>query len=66
MAATYYTVTARAKHPAWDEHDGITYREVFAKSKADAIKTVRRRHVNNGHVGVWYFTATGTEDESQD
>jgi len=43
-----YRVTLQFKEPAWDEQDGIPY-EVYAVSKSEAIKYVRKKAYNDGH-----------------
>jgi hypothetical protein len=45
-----YNVTIRFQYPAWDEVDGIVYRDIQATCKSDAIKQVRREAENDGHV----------------
>jgi hypothetical protein len=57
-----YTVTARAKFPAWDEKNGIRY-TVSASSKSEAVKRARFQHSNAGHLGVWYFKAELAEQQ---
>jgi len=47
-----YVVTIRFQFPAYDEKNGIRYREVYAKSKADAIASIRRKARNDGHTGA--------------
>ena len=46
-----YLVTLRYQHPAWDEHDGLTYR-VEAEGKAAAIRQARRQAEADGNAGT--------------
>lgn len=55
-----FNVVLRFKHPAWDEVNGLEYRNVSARSKSEANKIARDRAYDDGHtVGrrAW-FTAT--------
>lgn len=56
-----YTVTLRFQYPAWDEVGGIVYSDVLARSKAEAIATVRNMARSDGHAmsgkGRYWFTA---------
>ena len=47
-----FNVTIRFQYPAWDELNGITYYDISARSKSEAIKEVRRQAYNDGHVGT--------------
>lgn len=49
-ATAVFTVTVKKQFPAWDEVNGIVYC-VDARNKAEATKDVRRKAVNDGHVG---------------
>lgn len=61
-----WQVQIRFEHPAWDEKDGIWYRDVIAKTKSEAIKHVRSMAQGDGHIGGkgrYWLTATSTPDE---
>lgn len=45
-----YDVTISFQYPAWDEKDGITYRDIDAATKAEAIARVRRQANRDGHI----------------
>lgn len=47
-----FNVTLRFQFPAWDEVNGITYYDISARTKAEAIKIARREAYNDGHVGT--------------
>lgn len=47
---TEYIVTLHFQFPAWDETDGIQFREIFAESKAKANAIARRRAERDGHI----------------
>jgi len=46
-----YTVTITKQFPAWDEKEGIVYRDIAANTKRDAIKIVRDHARWDGHTG---------------
>lgn len=55
-----FAVLVRFEHPAWDEREGIEYRDITASSKREANSIVRRRAFYDGHTlgrRAW-FTAT--------
>lgn len=62
---SFWTVTVRKSAPAWDEVDGIVYEHVAAASKSEAVKQVRRRAANDGHVGYGCGRATFTATEGE-
>ena len=47
-----YTVTLKFQFPAWNNKDGISYYDVRAESKQQAIKFVRSQAFNDGHTGT--------------
>lgn len=47
-----YDVIIRFQFPAWDEKSGITYSNISARSKREAIRSVRRAAYDDGHVGT--------------
>jgi hypothetical protein len=58
-----YTVTLRFQYPAWDEKDGITYSDILARSKSEAVKFARQDMRRDGHLpasgkGLTWVTAT--------
>jgi len=56
-----YSVHMTFQHPAWDEAGGITYDNIYARSKLSANKIARKMAENDGHLasgkGRSYFTA---------
>lgn len=64
---TTYTVTLRFEFPAWDEADGLVYRDIVARSRKDANEQVRRMARDDGHIAggkgrVW-LSAEECSDE---
>ena len=59
--ASMFTVTLRFQHPAWDEAEGIPYRDIAADSKQEANDIVRGRAMADGHLGAgkgrYWFSA---------
>jgi hypothetical protein len=57
-----WSVKLKFQFPAWDEADGIEYRDIVASCKAEANAIARRRASNDGHLcggkGRATFTAT--------
>ncbi len=47
-----FNVTIRFQYPAYDEKFGITYFDIDARSKSEAIRFARREALNDGHVGT--------------
>ena len=64
--SSIWTVTLRFQFPAWDEVDGLEYRDIRASSKANANAIARRMSGNDGHLGSGKgrvtFTATVTNE----
>lgn len=60
-----YDVLLTFKYPAWDEVNGIVYKDIIAGSKRDAIERVRRMASDDGHAvggkGMYWFKATEKE-----
>lgn len=60
-----YDVHLTFQYPAWDEVDGIWYKDISAQSKKDAIKQVRRMAADDGHAvggrGMYWLKATEKE-----
>ncbi len=48
--ARMWSVTMRFQYPAWDEIDGIVYRDIRAESKAEANAMARRMAGDDGHL----------------
>ncbi len=62
-----WNVVLRFQYPAWDEVDGITYRDIQAKSKSEAIAYARKMASNDGHTigggkGRYWFTAISVKN----
>lgn len=57
-----YRVHVTFKHPAYDERGGLDY-DVYADTKADAVKRARRRARDDGHTGTLYFKAEEVPDD---
>lgn len=59
-----YTVRLSFQYPAWDEVDGIEYRDIQADSKSEANAWARRMAEQDGHLcgGKGRATFTATED----
>ncbi len=60
-----WTVTLRFQYPAWDEADGIEYRDIRASSKSKANAMARRMASNDGHLcgGKGRVTFFATEQQ---
>ena len=58
-----YDVTMRFQFPAWDEKEGITYYDIRAASKSQAIKYARSRGFDDGHTGQGKGRTTFTAKE---
>lgn len=60
-----FNVTLRFQFPSWDEKGGITYFDVPALSKSEAIKRARSTAEIDGHLttgkGRYWFVATECE-----
>lgn len=63
-----YDVLMTFAAPAWDERDGIMYRDIRASSKREANERARRKAYNDGHsVGVKVsFKATERVNEQHE
>ena len=61
-----YTVTVTVQYPAWDERDGICFRDIMASSKAEAIKMARKRNHRYGVVHSQQGRATWKATEQND
>jgi hypothetical protein len=61
VEVTMFTVTLRFQHPAWDEAEGIPYRDIAADSKQEANELARDRATADGHLGTskgrYWFSA---------
>jgi len=61
-----WVVTMRFEHPAWDERDGIVYRGVFGRTRAEANRAAARMATGDGHAcggrGRYWFTAVEEQD----
>jgi len=51
-AGRTYTVTLMFQYPAWDEVDGIKYRDIQAASKSEANSIARKMAGQDGHLGL--------------
>ncbi len=62
-----WTVTMRFEHPAWDEVDGIEYRNIPARNRSEANRAAARQAESDGHAvsgrGRYWFTAAESVDE---
>lgn len=56
-----WNVTMVFQFPAWDEVNGIPYKDIEARSKSEAIKEARRQAEYDGHAiggrGRYWFKA---------
>lgn len=51
-ASILFTVTLRFQHPAWDEVEGIPYRDIPADSKQEANDIARGFAMRDGQLGA--------------
>jgi hypothetical protein len=60
-----YNVLLTFQYPAWDEKEGILYRDIYASSKSDAVAQARRMASDDGHAvgggGKYWFKALDSE-----
>lgn len=47
-----YSVLITFEHPAWNEIDGMEYKDICASSKRDAIQKVRKLAEGDGNLGT--------------
>lgn len=61
ITACTYTVTLTFQYPAWDEVNGIQYREIRANSRSEANAIARSMADRDGHLcsgkGRYFFKA---------
>lgn len=62
-AGKTYTVTLTFQYPAWDEVQGIEYRDIGAGSKSEANALARKMADQDGHLGTGKGRATFTATE---
>lgn len=64
-AMKVYNVLLTFEYPAWDEKEGILYRDICGSSKKDAIAQVRRMASDDGHAvggrGKYWLKAIDNE-----
>lgn len=54
-----FDVKLTFQFPAWDEKNGITYEDINARTKAEAVKMARGMARDDGHTGggkglIWF------------